>query len=1607
MRNFTSFFIAILLGAALLCPLLARAGDDEGGMRADIAYFAGLGDRSTGSEGCEKAADYILDAFQKAGLTEVGFQQFLQPVPKVISASITVGEGSVKLYPWGPNMAYLPMTPEEGLTGPLIYAGDGRPDRFDGLPVGGSIVLMDMASYDNWMNAAMFGASALIFIGDERSGREAFDEKDTPTPVAFPRFWVAPSEGELLKRLALGNGGAAAPQAVVHSKTRWQDELVRNCYAFVPGKSKTLGEEMVVIEAPYDASSYVLGIAPGADESTSAAMLLRLAREFGRNPPERSVLLMATAGGGQSLAGMREFMWAATERKKNMKEAKRILSGRKEALDHALDVLKDGADAFALDSPEDRALIWKIASEKAKDVADDLTREAMRRRVMEMRKDVAGTTVSGGDSAKGEDAAPSGEIVDARHYRRMAWRSSLDELTPEERVLTRELLKGVTADLKAEGKELKKRRQALESSIRLRSLAGERQAVLYVSLRLSSRAPVLGLMEQGDSYPLREQIRRQVRASRLEDRVAGLAQEVARETGLRNILKSGSRSGTSSEGFEGGPMTGCLGCDVASLAGSPAVALAGIGCDHHLWGTPFDVDEHVNGENIGLISAFLPPLLRRVCSLNGLGGLCQAGFGGWASLEGSAMFLRQGELFPDQPAPGTIISIIQGDNVFRAMTHRDGSFTIHGLANGKVALEKLILEPYGIDASTGRVAWTADKVQTGKENYRIKVKGKTASTALTMFRCAQTDVVGAFQPQKMGVLTKVDLLDAATDARPMRYWYSRVDGRDTMAISVFLEPGTAFKLILSEGLLQKEFILLHGSPDDPNGRGYLIGEPPSIELTPYRAAEDMRFLIGERLGNLHRCGIINRRLETLYGESSAQLDSAMLNLEQGRYGKFWEDVVEAWAKLVVVYTEIGDTQRDVLLGVMFFIALFVPFSYVVERFLFCHRNIYRQIITFLIVLLLTIFVIRGLHPAFQLTYSPMVVIIAFFIVGLSLLVSAIIFMRFEAEMVHAQGHGAHGAYAQANKWQAFGAGFTIGASNLNRRKLRTGLTCATLVILTFTVMSFTNVKSLRIVTDTRIADAAPYKGILLHHPLWLPLTLMTLEDMRVRFPAGEGKVFPRGWVDAPRTGGRSIATVHRVRPDGSLLAVGVEGVLGLGEDPPENFRMIVTHGSWLPKDDRDAILLPTALAARLGLDPEKDVGTPVHLWGRSCRVVGYFDENALSKMVDLDGKPVTPGYMEISQEEDLSEVEVEAMQSGEVVLPATERLRYANAGSTVITSFDACLEHDGDLKAISVSPPPSETPMQAAQKLSSWLAFPLFVGDGGGVWFHSSGSSLRYQGVTNLFIPILIVVFICLNTMIGHVQERQKEISIYTSVGLAPWHVGFLFIVEAMSLAALSTVIGYILAQLSAKYLGSTAMFADLTFNYSSLAGVACMALVFSVVFLASLYPARLAARMAMPDVNRTWDLPEPEGDSLSLNLPFLLKYDEERGVIGFLNSFFADHEDSSHGKFTANGIEMDRDAPVLNAHLLANPTCVYMRTNVWLAPFDFGIKQRVQLHCCPSEEDPGYMEIYIRMLRLSGERSAWVRANRTFVKELRKRMLLWRLLRDEDKAHYSELVSI
>ncbi len=110
--RFACLVTSLLLFLGSACPASAQDAMN------DIEFFSSLKNRSTGSQGAEDAADYILKVFSEIGLSDVGSQEFLLPTPEVASASLEIDGESLDLYPWGPNLVYLSMTPKEGINRP-------------------------------------------------------------------------------------------------------------------------------------------------------------------------------------------------------------------------------------------------------------------------------------------------------------------------------------------------------------------------------------------------------------------------------------------------------------------------------------------------------------------------------------------------------------------------------------------------------------------------------------------------------------------------------------------------------------------------------------------------------------------------------------------------------------------------------------------------------------------------------------------------------------------------------------------------------------------------------------------------------------------------------------------------------------------------------------------------------------------------------------------------------------------------------------------------------------------------------------------------------------------------------------------------------------------------------------------------------------------------------------------------------------------------------------------------------------------------------------------------------------------------------------------------
>jgi len=169
---------------------------------------------------------------------------------------------------------------------------------------------------------------------------------------------------------------------------------------------------------------------------------------------------------------------------------------------------------------------------------------------------------------------------------------------------------------------------------------------------------------------------------------------------------------------------------------------------------------------------------------------------------------------------------------------------------------------------------------------------------------------------------------------------------------------------------------------------------------------------------------------------------------------------------------------------------------------------------------------------------------------------------------------------------------------------------------------------------------------------------------------------------------------------------------------------------------------------------------------------------------------------------------------------------------------------------------------------------------------------------------------------------------------------------------------------------------------------------------LSVIYPARVAAHIAIPDITRTFRLPAVHGASMTMPLPFLFKVPEQDCIVGFLLEYYQAHVDVAHGLFAVEDISVEYACPVGRAPA-AHADCFTLSFCAWLAPFDFAIRQRVSIISCPSPDYPGFLEMNLTVVRQSGEKNVWYRLCREFVNDLRRQLLIWRSLEREEKERF------
>ena len=1044
--------------------------------------------------------------------------------------------------------------------------------------------------------------------------------------------------------------------------------------------------------------------------------------------------------------------------------------------------------------------------------------------------------------------------------------------------------------------------------------------------------------------------------------------------------------------------------EVVLEAGTPALSLITVNDARFRVDTPLDKPEHVNFENLtGQVRLLAGVLDLGLNSEDFLPDYKLDPDDRMRGLQGFVRTFPRRSITPDRPRPGAVASLRMGNDksikgvrrVYYDIADENGEFYMPGIAERRVDVKAFYMDPESGEITYAPNHGRQARIYRGEFNMDWWISKRTR----ILFPCVATDFYETVDPRYLTKLSSISVLGPGNTA-PQEYGYAIGFGPEEPVGTIFTTPGERIKIVMREREIGVRYLLLNSksaeSVEVARGDGFQILQHGGAFIrSSFQAAKDMWTLNEARMRELEKYSIENQRMTNLHDQAKYHLDLAEEALHDKKWDLFVKHTRAGMGLESRAYPDVKSTQNDVIRGVIFFMILVIPCAFFVERLLFTFSDIRVQIGGFGAVFVVIWVVLSQVHPAFDLS-NPFVILLAFVILALAIFVISIVSGRFHDNIRQLRTEEVLLHDTDVGRVSASVAAFQLGIANMKKRKMRTGLTFATLVLLTFTVLSFTSIKTTLDFHQLPLDDTeGKYPGLLIRSQFWGPLEDTAYDYARVNF-FDQGEIAPRSWYVT-----RDLKKTPIETPEKTTKVLGIVG-LSVNEPAVTGIDTLLSQGRWF-EEGEFACILPGKIAGLLEVGPE-DVGKKsVRLFGKQLKVVGLIDAEKMRNHPDLDGEMLSPADFKLTDDEIISQMtQQENREKQGLEQPQLENMpfEHIDPDDVAIIPYKMLREVGSPLQSVAIRLREDVNVEEQVKEYVSRLSVVVYAGipDADGKIQVSIYSSLGWgplPGLANLFVPILVAALIVLNTMMGSVYERFREISIYSSVGLAPVHIAFLFIAEACVYAVLGTVSGYLLGQGVIKVLLWQGWLQGLNVNYSALSTVISSALVMVVVLLSSLYPARQASMMAVPDVTRRWKLPDPEGDHWHFEFPFTVGGKDVFGLSVFLVDYFESHTGESMGAFYTDGARFGSVEAATGAGYTID-------TTIWLAPYDLGVSQQVHFEAVPTGEH-NIFAMTLTIDRLSGDAASWRRVNQGFMNALRKQFLIWRTVDPGNRAKYTE----
>ena len=1652
-------------------------------IQEDAAWFGGYPSRAMGQPGHDDALDELYHRVKRIAGKHVWQHRIPYVVPQVLEANLTIPTGTMagthRIFPFWPTGSRLSTTPADGIDGRLIYIGRGTLEELPAGSLTGQIAVIEMTNGENWRNALASGARAIIFLGSVGETNWDVRSHEMVVPVSIPRFYVP--DGELTQFLR----HAADASGHIISHGVWKQTSGKNIYALIPSRHPEQPRKALVIAVQSDTIGAVPELAAGADAAVDTAFALNLMKHYADHPAEHPLLFVFLDGFSLNMKAIRYMLGAlavpSEDRKQDAREFETLLIDYKEYAALVEELRDDPQAVFKVHQRAYRDLHAFVKDEASMEVLDVENRLAPLRlgayalvdgtpekeRIQEEIRQLEDKRIAYNISRK-QMLEGRGQLFAKRI---LSWTGAWDSEVTEDGLMqiddhvvgkARELWQraqvrvlGQVADVERLLEEDRIREEIQNQLFTALNVPPEDDIPLsfVFGIDLSDAGIVVGpqtagrtLHNQGGSHMV--QFIEWLLSLDWEDMEAKLP------PGTLNALSHQSwTAGDSQNSFVVGeiPMITSV---VASYS-IPHMSWATLDGYRAKIDTPQDRVDRLDWDRLIPQINLTAEVIRRLAGDPAFQPIPESG-AKWSTVTGWVVAQAPGEPMARLPMKGYLASlttgvaagggvqsgrydpkwsIYGGVGIRRqefAFTGWDGYFYTRDLpSNMWDNIATYMLQAHKV-AEDGSITSTIDFNSVRKENSFNTHLWSVGDTPLsgTVFPCTEMNTFHLYDPRFLMAMGGITVTDALTGNIPKRLNFGLHDG----IMGGYMESRVRWQVIQRIGITANRFMLLNMQEtiSDPSVRireassGFgMYGALPRHPV--HQAAYDMYVLDERRLADYRRAGIKSGAIEGMRDRTKVLLAKVDEALSEDDGSKMFYAVSGALANEVRAYRAIRDLGNDVVRAVVFLLLGLIPFSFAMERLLFASPHPYRQMAHTGVIFALMAGLLWSFHPAFRITSQPLIIIMAFCIILMSAMVVSVIFFKFKSNVEEMKSEHAESSGAQTSRLGLISTAVKLGLANMRKRKLRTGLTGATIILITFAMLCFTSTTTYIGEKDLTLELEKPpeYTGVLLRQPsqrrirrraeLYLnniianmklpgsdlvqdgrPPTLNQKADVAYRYWWLQDPTY-RTWrihVRSPVTGKQVSITAGLGLQGNENRFTQVDRVL------PNWSRFAELEGAF-EETQHGGCYLAREVAETLGIKP----GDPLMIGGRTMELVGTFDPIRLEEIEDLDGRnmmvinwgamPDTQKWQSYAGDWDMTLLTTE-IQSGEG-LTRKKTIPYVPANQTVVLPASMLrnfgLTSNSHLRSMAVRTESLETARDVAVEVGQRMAFPAYYG--------SPDAGVRIlvfvpflpEAPRSLWILMILAGLIIFNTMMSSIAERKNEIYIYTSMGLAPLHIGVLFLAEAVTYGLMGSIFGYVAGQGLATLLGHLGWLGGLNLNYSGTHAIATMVMVVCITIVSSIIPAYRAGRLAVPSNKMRWAIPEPKYGVIRDKLPFTVTDRTANGTIMYLHDYFDAHRDGAIGCFITDELKLTPITVNTSDDSDEGLSVMKLQATVSLAPYDLGVGQGVEITVVPTDSAEIF-ELDISLYHESGQVDSWIKLNKTFLGDLRRQLLGWRNLR-------------